>query len=617
MQRLASFSRASTPTTEAKAATMPSTTARDPAAELAELENMSLPIELAQSIQAFLVNLTNPVHKAPFGPDRLSRMFQDFYAGTFDLINDLLPETVTSPVGGGELQTTEQMADGRRRRALIENKRTAFAEEIEERVCIEMYDRIFELRTSDDEARDEALMSKIIAMNLLGITLAQLGVDLPDEEIAALLETIEKVGEDLQSLNNALTPKSKLDIVVACHKSIVDEVQHAQQTTDTLEAGSKELPPEPKIEVNKAEPGETEPGTPRSDALSPALSEKLPKPEASRPTTPSLPAKKSTRSKLGADAILPIFIYAIIKSNPAKLVSHYTFISRFRASSSLSGEAAYCLTNLEAAITFLETFDDGDGDKQRSDSSSGDPLGVHQRARDSTASLAASLRGDRARAISNAAQEVYDLADEQMKNLGAQLSSLVSRVNGNANLDDVRSLMQSGTAGLGSADGLAAKEQRERFTEVEQRVKARKAADGSNTGSGSNAPRSMNPTDGRSQPVQHNAGGGGSLGRLAQFGMIRSLSSSWSANRSNSTGADGGGVGGAQPRPSAARELQRIDSANSTSSHQASASLPPPALPRRPSVETRFLDMEADALTIADVKLLLADYKRLARALQR
>ena len=603
MQRLASFSRASTPTMAAspdgqEPATAETTTARDTAAELAELENMTLPFELAQSIQAFLVNLTNPVHKAPFGPERLSRMFQDFYAGTFDLVQDLLPETVMSPVGGGELQTTEQIAEGRRRRALIEAKRLAFTEEIEERVCIEMYDRIFELRTSDDEARDEALMSKIIAMNLLGVTLGQLGVDLPDEELAALTETIDKVGEELQSLNNALTPKAKLDIIVACHKSIVEEVQHAQQTKETLEVEesavpSDQSPPKEAIDDSTAETKTTdEESKPDSSIMPP-------------PAHP--PTKRLTRSKLGADAILPIFIYAIIKSNPAKLVSHYTFITRFRASSCLSGESSYCLTNLEAAITFLETFDDGES-RRHSDA---DPLGANQRARDSTSSLAASLRGDRARAISNAAQEVYDLADEQMKNLGAQLSSLVSRVNGNANPDDVRSLMRSSS----SAD-LAAKEQRERFTEVEQRVKARKAADGS---------KSLSSADGRaqvpqSQPQQQQQqqassghGGGGSLGRLAQLGMIRSLSNSWSSNRSHSVSE------GLPTRATPARELQRIDSAASSSSATGkdTAKQQPPALPRRPSVEDRFLHMEADSLTLADVRVLLAEYKRLARHIQR
>src|SRR5436305_6011653 len=64
-------------------------------------------------------------------------------------------------------------------------------------------------------------------------------------------------------------------------------------------------------------------------------------------------------SSSSADEILPTMIYALITSPPEgiNIVSNLYFIQRFRSESKIDGEAAYCLTNLEAAVTFLETVD--------------------------------------------------------------------------------------------------------------------------------------------------------------------------------------------------------------------------------------------------------------------
>ena len=59
-----------------------------------------------------------------------------------------------------------------------------------------------------------------------------------------------------------------------------------------------------------------------------------------------------------ADEILPALIYTLISSPPnINIISNLNFIQRFRSASKINGEAAYCLTNLEAAITFVETVD--------------------------------------------------------------------------------------------------------------------------------------------------------------------------------------------------------------------------------------------------------------------
>lgn len=64
-------------------------------------------------------------------------------------------------------------------------------------------------------------------------------------------------------------------------------------------------------------------------------------------------------STSSADEILPTLIYALITLPPVYLnvVSHLKFIQRFRGLSRMDGETAYCLVNLEAAISFLETVD--------------------------------------------------------------------------------------------------------------------------------------------------------------------------------------------------------------------------------------------------------------------
>lgn len=48
----------------------------------------------------------------------------------------------------------------------------------------------------------------------------------------------------------------------------------------------------------------------------------------------------------GADVLLPVLIYTVVKSNPQKFISNLKFIQRYRMSSKLIGEASYCLTNM-------------------------------------------------------------------------------------------------------------------------------------------------------------------------------------------------------------------------------------------------------------------------------
>ncbi|XP_058089986.1 vacuolar protein sorting-associated protein 9A-like isoform X2 [Magnolia sinica] len=59
----------------------------------------------------------------------------------------------------------------------------------------------------------------------------------------------------------------------------------------------------------------------------------------------------------GADDFLPVLIYVTIKANPPQLHSNLKFIQLFRRQSKLISEAAYYLTNLISAESFIMALD--------------------------------------------------------------------------------------------------------------------------------------------------------------------------------------------------------------------------------------------------------------------
>lgn len=198
--------------------------------------------------------------------------------------------------------TAEELADRKRARKLLEQKRVALEEAVERRVCEGVYNRIWRHRSTQDEAQDEKLRSKTAALAVVGIGLTDLGIDLGEEAGEKPVTTAERESEVREWLNNAREelllmnveryPLGKLQHLKAAHKGIVDTLSHFHPSSS-------------------------------------------------------------------ADEIMPMLIYTLITS-PAEginVISNLYFIQRFRSESKIDGEAAYCLTNLEAAITFLETVD--------------------------------------------------------------------------------------------------------------------------------------------------------------------------------------------------------------------------------------------------------------------
>ncbi|KAH3916577.1 hypothetical protein HBI56_047590 [Parastagonospora nodorum] len=288
-----------------------------------------LPIEIRSLTERFLESLTAKVHPAPLSIDNLSDLFQDFYTRASSKINThiatlsarLTSDEYTSKKGSappsrpgsirqgsnhsGEQQmlSASEMADRKKARKSLEAKRLALEEAVERAVCEKMYSRIWRHRSTDDEERDHKLRSRTAALSLVGIGLKELLMtsdEMTEEERQKTKEKEPEIREwlstarqDIMKMNDEKYPQGKVQHLTAAHKSIVE-----------------------------------------------ALSKIFP----------------ATSS---ADEILPTLIYALITLPPVELnvISDLMFIQRFRGSSRMDGETAYCLVNLEAAISFLETVD--------------------------------------------------------------------------------------------------------------------------------------------------------------------------------------------------------------------------------------------------------------------
>ncbi|KOS37511.1 hypothetical protein ACN38_g11685 [Penicillium nordicum] len=290
-----------------------------------------LPIELISLADRFVNSLSAKVHNSPPTIEKISELFQVFYSRAESHIathisaliarinRDLSPQVpAKTPRGnalsklsskrsqddvrlgasGRQMLTASEVAEKRQARRALENKRSALEEAAERRVCELVYDKLWRHKSTLDDVRDEKLRSKTAALLLVGINLKDLGIDIDLESIDEQKqdeanEFLCQAREHLANMNDYKYPLGKLQQLAAAHKAIVD-----------------------------------------------ALTKLLP-------------------SSSSADEILPTLIYSLVTCPPEgiNIVSNLVFIQRFRSSSRIDGETAYCLTNLEAAISFLENVD--------------------------------------------------------------------------------------------------------------------------------------------------------------------------------------------------------------------------------------------------------------------
>ncbi|KGQ10390.1 Vacuolar protein sorting-associated protein 9b [Beauveria bassiana D1-5] len=276
-----------------------------------------LPIELVSLTDSFIESLSAKVHSTPPNIDKLSQLFQDFYALASSHVQTHIsalatrqrrgpspspsPSSISSAASRlrartaslkskdskhlkaeaeQQMITPDELADRKRARKALEAKKGRIEEAAERRLCEAIYGRIYRHRSTQDEAQDDKLRSKTAALALVNIGLTDLGIDLGqddsddtkdgsaptsrDEEIRASLEPARR---ELVAMSDSHYPLGKINHLKAVHKSIVDTLSRFQPSADLH------------------------------------------------------------------------------------------FMQRFRWEPKLTGEAAYCLTNFEAAISFLETVD--------------------------------------------------------------------------------------------------------------------------------------------------------------------------------------------------------------------------------------------------------------------
>lgn len=300
-----------------------------------------LPIELISLTDNFIGSLSARTYANPPNIDNISRLFQDFYGQAAQHIDTHISSLLTrhrresSPAtsmssrtsatnllrakaaaigskdkksgtlqaGNPEQQmiTADEMADRKKTRKALEQQRGALEEAAERRLCEGIYSKIYRHQSTQDEAADDMLRSKTAALAVVGIGLTDLGVQLtePSEPPEAQAQKAEKVREWLDGARKEL-------IAMNDSRYPLGKLNH-------LKIAHKSI----------------------VDTLS------------------------HFHPSSSADEIMPMLIYTLITLPPASLnvISDLRFIERFRWEPKLEGEAAYCLTNLEAAISFLETVD--------------------------------------------------------------------------------------------------------------------------------------------------------------------------------------------------------------------------------------------------------------------
>ncbi|KAI8985598.1 hypothetical protein BD414DRAFT_59587 [Trametes punicea] len=268
-------------------------------------------------------------------------------------------------------------------------------EAAERAVCSLFYDRLFLPPGSDDVSHDEALSSRIAAVNLLDLGLGHLGVEVGKaaKEVGAL---IKACGQTLMQLDSVCrAPADKAAVLVSVHKILVDglsklpplrlkaEDEMADEKTPIAssfnrnkgtqdEARDGAVSPPPAVVVSSdsdAFASELQPlassdntalltpdsASAKSDSVavpSPVLTVSPPPEAPSRPLSPV-----SAPTPVSGDIILPLLIFAVVKANPPHFVSHLLYTQRFRRERAAGGEEGYCLVNLMAVAEFLENVD--------------------------------------------------------------------------------------------------------------------------------------------------------------------------------------------------------------------------------------------------------------------
>jgi hypothetical protein len=199
--------------------------------------------------------------------------------------------------------TAEELAERKRARKALEARKALLEEIVERRLCEGIYNRIYRHRSTQDEAQDDKLRSKTAALELVGIGPTDLGIDIGQDESGTISEDVQEKSKEIRAWLEA----ARKDLI-QMHKA-----RYPLGKVNHLKAAHRSI----------------------VDTLA------------------------HFHPSASADEIMPMLIYTLITLPPEHLnvISDMHFIENFRWEPKLTGEAAYCLTNLEAAISFLQTVD--------------------------------------------------------------------------------------------------------------------------------------------------------------------------------------------------------------------------------------------------------------------
>ncbi|KAL0065060.1 hypothetical protein AAF712_007896 [Marasmius tenuissimus] len=223
-----------------------------------------------------------------------------------------------------------------------------------------------------DTAHDEALASRIAALNLVDIGLSDLDIDPPSskEQEDALLSVLNECGGTLSMLEDAHCPRDKAAVLVKAHRVLVDGLGNLSEAVrmkseDDIALGEKEKKEEVNTSLKETSVlgGEevTSPQAVEGGSLPPAVPESAIQPDAI-PSETSIAATDhksepaNSQQTLSLDTLFPLLILSAVKANPPRLISHLLYTQRFR-NRSFGGEEAYCLVNLMAVAEFIGALD--------------------------------------------------------------------------------------------------------------------------------------------------------------------------------------------------------------------------------------------------------------------
>ncbi|KAG5370127.1 Ankyrin repeat domain-containing protein 27 [Yarrowia sp. C11] len=369
------------------------------------LDATQLPLPLLRHTQEFLTSLLERKYATPLKPDDISDLFHKFYSRFHEKATQYCAQAALERSKEQQMETFQEMAARKKQRELREVQVGVYDQLAEDLVCDSVYDKLFIMSStiSSDKAHNSFLRDRIRALCEVGVGMDNLELKIsgvtPDNEVEERKKDMAKdqikeeepEDHDEDDTNKEIdTTDSKAEMNGS--KADTKDTEASKDTEDSKEEEKDTKDTEEKTETPDTQKDETEksekPQKPMTNGKSEKSSEKNKRPNISesefkqmlRPAgdillemnnshTPREKLEKLVQAQqnivetltsivaasTNADSMLPALIYTLINERTPNLWANLMFIKRFRRNSGLQGESLYCLTNFEAAITFLES----------------------------------------------------------------------------------------------------------------------------------------------------------------------------------------------------------------------------------------------------------------------